>query len=66
MPILQVILILVLTGIVLWAVNTYLSTIIDAKILRIINVVVVVAVIIWLVGLFFGGFGSLSTIRVGK
>ena len=66
MPLLNVLLILVLAGVVLFLVNKFLSEYIDGKILKIINIVVVVAVIIWLVGLFFGGFGSLSSIRVGR
>ena len=66
MSLLQVLLVLILAGIVLFLINRFLGEYLDAKILKIINVVVVVAIIIWLVGLFFGGFGSLSTIRVGK
>ncbi len=66
MPILQVLLVLVLAGILLWVVNTYLAAVIDAKILKIINVVFVVVIVLWLVSLFFGGFGSLNTIRVGR
>ena len=66
MPLVSLILVLVLGGVLLWLVNTYGAQYIDGKILKIINVVVVVVVILWIVSLIFGGFGSLSTIRVGK
>ncbi len=44
---------LIVVGIVLWLVNTYIPM--DAKIKRIINIVVVICVVVWLlniVGLF--------------
>jgi hypothetical protein len=66
MPILNLILILVLVGVVLWLVNTYGAQYMDAKIVKILNVVVVVVVILWVVSLLFGGFGSISAIRVGR
>ncbi|MDZ4263770.1 MAG: Thivi_2564 family membrane protein [Pseudomonadota bacterium] len=58
-PLLKVILALVIIGIVLWLVNTYLPM--DAKIKQILNVIVVVFAIIWaLISLFsVGGFGSI-------
>ena len=65
MPIIQLIVILIVIGILLWVVNTYLGTIIDAKILKIINIVVIIAVVLWLLSLFFN-FGSLGSFRVGR
>jgi len=66
MPLINVIFILVIVGVVLFLVNTYGAQFMDGKIVKILNVVVVVFVILWLVTLFFGGFGSLSSIRVGR
>ena len=66
MPLIQLVILLVVVGVLLWVVNRYLAEVIDAKILKIINVVVVVAVVLYVLSLFLGGFGSISTIRVGR
>ena len=60
MPILQLLIILVVIGVVLWLVNTYIPM--DATIKRIINIVVIVFVVIWLLSLFvnFGNLGSVG------
>lgn len=63
MPLLQVLVILIVIGVLLWLGNTYLP--LDPKIRKIINVVVVCVVVLWLLGLFFG-FGSLSHLHVGR
>lgn len=39
---------LIVVGVLLWLVNTYLAEVIDGKMLRIINVVVIICVIVWL------------------
>jgi len=59
-PILQLLIILVVIGVVLWLVNTYIPM--DATIKRIINIVVIVFVVIWLLSLFvnFGNLGSVG------
>ncbi|WP_031387350.1 Thivi_2564 family membrane protein [Desulfonatronum thiodismutans] len=62
MPIINLIIILVVIGVVLWLVNNYIPM--DGKIKQILNVVVIIAVIIWLLSV-FGVIGSLSGIRVG-
>jgi len=61
MELLQLVVLLILIGVLLWVVNTYGGQFIDAKILAIINIVVVLVVIFWLLALFFPG---LSRIRV--
>ena len=61
MPLLNVVLVLIVVGILLWLVNTYIPM--DGKIKKILNVVVVIAVIIWLLKV-FGLFDSLSNIHV--
>jgi hypothetical protein len=63
MPLIQLLLVLVAVGVILWVVNSYIPM--QATIKKILNVVVVIAVIIWLMSV-FGIIGSLSTIRVGK
>lgn len=64
MPLLQLIFILFLIGVALWAVNKWGAQIMDAKIVLILNIAVVIAVVIWLLHLF--GIFDLNTIRVGK
>ncbi len=60
MGIIQVVVLLVVIGFLLFAVNSWIP--IDGKIKQIINAVVIVVVILWLLTLFFPG---LNTIRVG-
>ncbi len=62
MPLLHIVLVLIVIGVLLWLVNTYIPM--DGKIKSILNVVVVVAVVLWLLQA-FGVLGSLSSIHVG-
>ena len=61
MPLLTVLLILIVVGVILWLVNTYIPM--DGKIKNILNVVVVIAVIIWLLKV-FGLLDSLKSLEV--
>ena len=63
MPLIQLVIVLVVVGVILWAINAYIPM--DQKIKRILNVVVVIAVIIWLLSV-FGLIGNLSRIHVGR
>jgi hypothetical protein len=63
MPLVHVLIVLVVVGVILWLVNTYIPM--DAKIKSILNIVVVVVVVLWLLRA-FGILGSLSGIRVGR
>ncbi len=63
MPLLNLVIILVAVGVVLWLINNYIPM--DQKIKRILNVVVVIGVILWLLNV-FGIIGSLSGLRVGS
>ena len=63
MPLLNVVVILIVIGVLLWLVNRYIPM--DHKIKKIINIVVIVAVALWLLSL-FGLFSSVSGIRVGR
>lgn len=61
MPILNILIVLIIAGFLLWVVNTYIPM--DKKIKSIFNLVVVIAVIIWLLKV-FGLFDSLSNVTV--
>ena len=63
MPLITILIVLIVAGILLWLVNTYIPM--DGKIKQILNVVVVIAVVIWLLQA-FGLMGSLSSIRIGN
>ena len=63
MPLIHLVLVLVIVGVILWLINTYIPM--DAKIKSILNIVVVIAVILWLLSV-FGLSGSLSGSRVGR
>ena len=63
MPLVHVVIVLVVVGVILWLINTYLPM--DAKIKTILNIVVVIVVVLWLLSA-FGVLGSLSGIRIGR
>lgn len=54
MSLVQLIVVLAVVGVLLWAINAYVPM--DRKIKGILNVVVVIAVVLWLLGL-LGGSG---------
>ena len=62
MPLINVVIALIVVGVLLWLVNTYIPM--DGKIKQILNAVVVIAVVVWLLQA-FGLLGSLSGIRIG-
>ena len=61
MPLLTVVLTLIVVGVLLWLVNTYIPM--DGKIKQILNIVVVIAVVIWLL-YGFGVLGNSGEIRL--
>jgi hypothetical protein len=63
MPLLQVILVLIVVGFVLWLINRFIPM--AGSIKTILNVVVVIAVIFWLLNV-FGVLNSPSKIRLGR
>jgi hypothetical protein len=63
MPVIQLVIILVAVGVILWVFNSYIPM--QATIKKILNVVVIIGVIIWLLSV-FGVIGNISTIRIGK
>ena len=62
MPLVQVLLVLIVVGVLLWLVNSFIPM--QGTIKSILNAVVVIAVVLWLLNI-FGLFHSLSRIRVG-
>jgi hypothetical protein len=62
MGLVHLIVILVVVGALLWAVNTYMPM--DGKIKKIMNVAVVIAVVLWLSTVF--GLLPLGNIRIGS
>ena len=57
MSLISLVVVLVIVGVILWLINSYIPM--DAKIKKILNVVVVIVVIIWLLQ----AFGVLGNIR---
>lgn len=62
MPLMNLIVTLIVVGVLLWLVNTYVPM--DRKIKSILNVVIVIAVILWLLSA-FGVLGGMTGIRIG-
>jgi hypothetical protein len=63
MPLINLVITLIVVGVLLWAVNTYIPM--DGKIKQILNIVVVIAVVIWLLQV-FGIMNSLTGIHIGR
>jgi hypothetical protein len=63
MSLISLLLILVIVGVVLWLINTYIPM--DGKIKKILNVAVVIIVILWLLNA-SGVLGSMANIRIGR
>ena len=63
MPLINLVVVLIVVGVLLWLVNTYIPM--DRKIKQALNIVVVIVVVIWLLQV-FGVIGSLGNIRIGR
>jgi hypothetical protein len=63
MPLMNVLITLIVVGVLLWLVNSYIPM--DGKIKRILNVVVVIAVVLWLLNA-FGLIGNINSLRAGR
>jgi hypothetical protein len=62
-PLINLLIVLILVGVLLWVINTYIPM--DQKIKKILNVVVVIIVVLWLLQV-FGVLGPLDSIRIGR
>jgi len=63
MPLIHVVIVLVVVGVILWVINSYIPM--QGTLKKILNVVVIIAVILWLLSV-FGVIGSLQGIRIGR
>lgn len=63
MPLVHVLLVLIVVGVLLWLVNTYIPM--AGSIKSILNAVVVIVVVLWLLNV-FGLMDNLTKLRVGK
>jgi hypothetical protein len=63
MPLIQIVIVLVVVGLILWVINSYIPM--QSTIKKILNVVVIIVVILWLLNV-FGLIGNLAAIRIGK
>lgn len=63
MPLLQILLVLIVVGVLLWLVNSFIPM--QRTIKSILNAVVIICVVLWLLNV-FGLFHSLSRIHIGS
>ena len=63
MPLIHVVIVLVVVGVILYLINSYIPM--AGSIKSILNAVVIIVVVLWLLSV-FGLIGELSNIRVGK
>jgi hypothetical protein len=61
MPLVHIVLVLIIVGVLLWLINSFIPM--DSKIKSILNIVVVIAVIIWLLQA-LGIMGPISKFRL--
>ena len=62
MSLINLVIILVVVGVILWLINSYIPM--QATIKKILNAVVVIAMVIWLLSV-FGLIDNISNIRLG-
>jgi hypothetical protein len=63
MPLVQVLMVLIVVGVVLWLINRYVPM--QRTIKSILNAVAVICTVVWLLNV-FGLLHSLTNLRVGK
>lgn len=61
MSLVSVLLVLIVVGVILWLINSYIPM--DRKIKNILNIVVVIVVVLWLLRA-FGVLDSLNNVRI--
>lgn len=64
MTIIQLLIILIVIGVLLWLVNSFIPM--DARIKQIFNVVVIIAVVLWLVVDFLLPIAGMGNARIGR
>jgi len=63
MPLLQIVMVLIVVGVLLWLINRFVPM--QGTIKSILNAVVVIVVVLWLLNI-FGLFHAFSNMRVGR
>ena len=63
MPLLQIVIVLVVVGVLLWLVNSFIPM--QGTIKSILNAVVIICVVLWLLNV-FGLFHSLPSFHIGS
>lgn len=63
MPLVQLVITLIVVGVILWLINSYIPM--QSTVKKILNAVVIIVVVLWLLNV-FGVMGSLSGFRVGR
>lgn len=63
MSLVSLVIVLIVVGILLWLVNSYIPM--DEKIKRVLNIVVLIVVVLWLLQV-FGVLDSINTVHIGK
>lgn len=64
MSIFHLILVLVLVGALMWAINKYVPM--EANIKQLLNIVVIIALVLWILFAVFPGIAAVGDIRVGR
>jgi hypothetical protein len=62
MSLITLVIVLVVVGVVLWLINSYIPM--QSTIKKILNAVVIIVVVLWLLSA-FGVIGSFNTVRIG-
>ncbi|MDQ7818874.1 MAG: Thivi_2564 family membrane protein [Melioribacteraceae bacterium] len=63
MSLITLVIVLVIVGVILWLINSYIPM--QSTIKKILNAVVIIVVVLWLLSV-FGVIDSLDTIRIGR
>ncbi len=63
MPLIEVVIVLIVVGVLLWLINTYIPM--AAAIKSLLNAIVVIALIVWILKV-FGLWSYIVNLRVGK
>ncbi len=63
MPLVQIVIVLIVVGVLLWLINRFIPM--QGTIKSILNAIVVIAVVLWLLNI-FGLFHSLSRLHIGR
>lgn len=63
MALLDIVLVLIVVGVLLWLVDNYLPM--EATVKSILNAVVIIATVVWLLGV-FGLWSHLNHVRIGR